>query len=182
MKPKTTRKCLNCSEQFSPDPRNRERQCHCGKAECRKASKAASQKRWASKPENENYFRGAENTDRVRQWRKANPGYRGKKKPGPGDVQQDCLDTQSAGVVEVVGLGAGDVQQDICWSQPALIVGIIAGLTGHVQQEDIVASARLFLARGADILGMERGSARSPTYENQTHPVPAEAAACSPPI
>ena len=40
------------------------------------------------KPENNNYFRGAENTDRVRQRRKANPGYRRKKKPDPAEVQQ----------------------------------------------------------------------------------------------
>ena len=157
MKQKTTRKCLHCSEQFIPDPRNRERQCHCGKPECQKASKAASQRRWTSKEENENYFRGAENTDRVRQWRKANPGYRGKKKPAPADVQQDSWNTQHTGVVEVVGSAKNDVLQDVCLVQPALLVGIIAMMTGKVQQEDIAASARSFLARGADILRMGRG-------------------------
>lgn len=163
MKQKTTRKCLNCSEQFIPDPRNRERQCHCGKEECQKASKAASQRRWTSKAENENYFRGEGNTDRVRQWRKANPGYRRKKRAGPRDVQQDCLDSQDAGVVEVVGSEGSGVLQDVCLAQPALLVGIIAMMTGNVQQEDIAASARSFLARGADILRMGRGSPPSLT-------------------
>lgn len=121
------------------------------------ASKAASQRRWARKPENKNYFRGAENTERVRQWRKANPGYRRKKRPESADVQQDLCDTQDAGVVEVVGLEARDVLQDVCLVQPALLVGIIAMMTGNVQQEDIAASARSFLARGADILRMGRG-------------------------
>ena len=162
MKQKTTRKCLNCSEQFFPDPRNRERQCHCGKPECQKVSKAESQRRWTRKPENKNYFRGAEITDRVRQWRKANPGYRRKKKPDPVDVQQDSCDTQDAGVVDVVGLEAGGVLQDVCLVQPALLVGIIAVLTGHVQQEDIASSARSFLARGADILRMGRGECAVP--------------------
>jgi hypothetical protein len=162
MKQKTTRKCLHCSEQFIPDPRNRERQCHCGKPECQKVSKAASQRRWTGKPENKNYFRGAENTDRVRQWRKANPGYRRKKKPAPVDVQQDSCDSQRAGVVDVVGLEAGGVLQDVCLVQPALLVGIIAMMTGHVQQEDIAASARSFLARGADILRMGRGECAVP--------------------
>lgn len=159
---KTTRKCLNCSEQFIPDPRNRERQCHCGKPECQKVSKAESQRRWTRKPENKNYFHGAENTDRVRQWRKANPGYRRKKRPASAGVQQDSFDNQSAGVVEVVGLEAGGVLQDVCLVQPALLVGIIAVLTGHVQQEDIAASARSFLARGADILRMGRGECAVP--------------------
>jgi len=162
MKQKTTRKCLNCSEQFFPDPRNRERQCHCGKPECQKVSKAESQRRWTRKLENKSYFRGAENTDRVRQWRKANPGYRRKKKPAPAGVQQDSCDTQSAGVVEVVGSVAGDVLQDVCLVQPALLVGIIAMMTGNVQQEDIAASARSFLARGADILRMGRGECAVP--------------------
>lgn len=162
MKQKTTRKCLNCSEQFIPDPRNGERQCHCGKPECQVASKAASQRRWTGKPENKNYFRGEENTDRVRQWRKANPGYRRKKKREPVDVQQDSCDTQDAGVVDVVGLDAGGVLQDVCLVQPALLVGIIAVLTGHVQQEDIASSARSFLARGADILRMGRGACAVP--------------------
>ena len=52
--------------------------------------------------------------------------------------------------------------QDVCLVQPALLVGIIAVLTGHVQQEDIAASARSFLARGADILRMGRGEPAVP--------------------
>ena len=159
MKQKTTRKGLNCSEQFLPDPRNRQRQCHCGKPECQRASKAASQRRWTRKPENKNYFRGAENTDRVRQWRKANPGYRRKKTPEPADVLQD-----------------------VCLTQPALLVGIIAIMTGHVQQEDIAASVRSFLARGADILRMGPGSPQIPKHENQTNPVSAATAARTAPI
>jgi hypothetical protein len=34
-----------------------------------------SQKRWLQKPENQDYFRGSQNVQRVQRWRKANPGY-----------------------------------------------------------------------------------------------------------
>ena len=68
-------KCLHCGTFFIPDPRNRHHQQYCGEPECRRASKAASQRRWQSRPENADYFRGAENVARVQAWRKAHPGY-----------------------------------------------------------------------------------------------------------
>ena len=156
MKAKTTFNCLHCRKKHACDPRNRRQQCYCGKPECRRASKAASQRRWVGKPENENYFRGAENIERVRQWRKEHPGYWRRKKSG----KQDAL-------------------QDLCRSQPALLVGIISMMTGHGLQEDIAASARSFLTRGEDILRMVRRGPQNPRDENQTRPVPAEAAACA---
>ncbi len=55
--------CLNCRKLFIPDYRNRERQNYCGETDCRKASKAASQKRWPEKPENCDYFRDDEDKD-----------------------------------------------------------------------------------------------------------------------
>ena len=90
---------------------------------------------------------------------------------------QDVCGKQDVDVIDVVGLATRDVLQDVCLTQPALLVGIIAIMTGHVQQEDIAASARLFLARGADILRMGPGSPQIPNNENQTHPVPAASAA-----
>lgn len=80
MKIKSTFKCLNCKEKQKSDPRNRGRQRYCSKPECRKASKAASQRRWTKKPENKSYFSGIENCQRVRLWRLAHPGYWRKKK------------------------------------------------------------------------------------------------------
>jgi len=181
MNQKTTRKCLSCSDQFVPDRRNRQRQCHCHKPECRKASKAASQQRWLSKPENENYFRGSQNTARVRGWRQVNPGYWRKKTPCPCVAQQDRSNPQPPVVVDVVDSGPDNALQDATLTQPALLVGIISVLTGNTLQEDIAASVRSFLARGADILRMGHGSSLNPTNEKNC-PVPAEAAACSPPI
>jgi hypothetical protein len=69
-------KCQNCGDLFLPDCRNRGRQIYCFKPACRKASKTASQKRWLSKPENQNYFCGADNVQRARRWRRSHPGYR----------------------------------------------------------------------------------------------------------
>ena len=55
------KKCCNCKDLFIPDPRNAKRQQYCRKPDCRKDSKAASQRRWLAKPKNQNYFSGPEN-------------------------------------------------------------------------------------------------------------------------
>ena len=88
------RKCKHCGMLFLPDPRNATRQRYCSKPECRKASKASSQNRWLQKPENQDYFRGPDNVERVQCWRKAHPGYwrqRSKNKP---TALQDSLNLQ----------------------------------------------------------------------------------------
>src|SRR5439155_24964128 len=81
MKSKTSRaKCRHCGTFFSPDYRNRYHQYYCPDPECRRVSKAASQRRWSRQVQNRDYFRGPEQTRRVQQWRKSNPDY-WKKKP-----------------------------------------------------------------------------------------------------
>jgi hypothetical protein len=67
--------CLFCKQSFVPDPRRRQQQRFCSTIACQKASKAFSQQRWLAKPENWDYWRGAENVMRVRAWREANPRY-----------------------------------------------------------------------------------------------------------
>lgn len=61
---------------FRPDHRSRNRQRYCSDAECQKASKALSQHRWHTKPENRDYWRGTQQVDRVRAWRAAQLRYR----------------------------------------------------------------------------------------------------------
>jgi len=61
MKQNRTRKCLHCHQIFHPDVRNRRHQRHCSAKDCRRASKAASQRRWLLKPENHDYFKGPAN-------------------------------------------------------------------------------------------------------------------------
>ena len=75
MKQQRKRKCKHCKELFRPEPRSLRHQHDCSKPACRKASKAASQRRWLGKAQNRNYFRGVINVQRVRAWRAAHPGY-----------------------------------------------------------------------------------------------------------
>jgi hypothetical protein len=57
MNPVGQRKCIHCKQFFVPDVRQRTRQCHCAQPDCRRESKAASQRRWLGRPENRDYFR-----------------------------------------------------------------------------------------------------------------------------
>ena len=182
MSSKTTRKCLHCNEDYHPDPRNGGRQNYCVKPVCQKASKAASQQQWLSRPENRDYFRGVENCERVRLWRLANPGYRRKKRPATKSVLQDVLILQAFENEEIVTPVPSSVLQEILFVQPAMFVGLISVLTGYGLQEDIAASARSFLIRGEDILRMTPGSLSFQDHENQNTPVPRTLAARAPPV
>lgn len=75
------RQCRHCRKLFSPDHRNRYHQYYCSKPDCRRTSKAASQRRWLRKGSNRDYFRGPEQTLHVQQWRNAHPGYQKKRSP-----------------------------------------------------------------------------------------------------
>ena len=113
-------KCRNCSELFVPDARNRGRQKYCFKPECRKASKAASQRQWLNKPENQDYFRCPDNVRRVQQWRKDNPGYRQRLKRNRTLVLQDSLNVQ--GIVNTAN-NHQNALQDVLIMQPAVFRG-----------------------------------------------------------
>ena len=52
MTTRTRRKCRHCGQLFRPDPRNLRHQRYCSAKECRRVSKAASQRRWLAKAEN----------------------------------------------------------------------------------------------------------------------------------
>ncbi len=129
MEPFQRKKCCHCKELFRPDPRNAKRQKYCRKPECRKASKVASQQRWLEKPENQDYFRCPENTQRVQQWRKANPGY-WRRKP---KSRENAL-------------------QDLLIGQPAVLLGLIASFTGSALQDDIVKTVRRMQQLGLDFI------------------------------
>lgn len=160
MSSKSTFKCLHCNEIHLCEPRNRGRQRSCPEPACRRAAKAKGQREWLLRPENEDYFRGAGNCERVRQWRKAHPGYWRKKTPAPKGALQDPLVPQkrSQGIdnesIELQNL-PGALQegwQESCHLQPALLVGLVSFLTGNALQEDIALSVRSLLERGKDIL------------------------------
>lgn len=144
-------KCAHCKQLFRPDPRNVKRQKYCSQPECRKASKAASQKKWLEKPENQNYFQGTDNTCRVQQWRSRHPGYwRNKhRKPEP---LQDSSASESVEKQAVMQQLPSHALQDLLSAQPLVFLGLLAQLSGSPLQDDIVTIGRRLQQLGQDIL------------------------------
>jgi hypothetical protein len=136
---------------FTPDARNATRQRYCSKPVCRKHSKADSQRRWLQKPENRDYFRGAEHVQRVQRWRAAHPGYWRRTQRSPVALQ-DSLITQVAVNAANCHPTPKDALQDLLILQPAVMVGLIAQLTGCALQDDIARAARRMQQLGNDIL------------------------------
>jgi hypothetical protein len=159
MKRQRKRKCLNCGAWFLPDPRNVRHQRYCSQAACRQASKAASQRRWLDKPENRDYFRGAEQVARVQRWRAEHPGYGRRAGAATAAALQDGFPAQA---IEIKGESAclgGDALQEALSAQPAVLIGLIAHLTDSSLQEDIARSTRRLLQLGQDILSGRRDHA-----------------------
>ena len=134
MKQQRKHKCKNCRDLFRPDPRNLRHQHYCSKPACRQASKAASQRRWLGKAENQDYFRGSANVQRVQAWRAAHPGYW--KRTGPQTeiaLQEDSLaqPTESKGKTPTLTEIA---LQDLLSAQPLVLIGLIASLTYERKQ------------------------------------------------
>ena len=144
-------KCPHCQQLFIPDARNASRQRYCSKPACRKHSKADSQRRWLQKPENRDYFRGAEHVERVKRWRAAHPGYWRRAKRSPVALQ-DPLIAQAAVNIANKHQAPKDALQDVLILQPAVMVGLIAQLTGCALQDDIARAARRMQQLGNDIL------------------------------
>jgi hypothetical protein len=156
-------KCLFCGSMFGADPRNARRQKYCSAVGCRKASKAASRRRWLAKPENQDYFRGPEHVARVQAWRAEHPGYW--RRPDSRSVAvaavpvalQDLCPPQ---VIETAGESEAVLQpalQDLLRDQPAVLIGFIAQFTGSALQDDIARSARRLVELGHDILAGRTG-------------------------
>ena len=193
------RKCLHCGELFLPDPRNRHHQRFCAKPACRQHSKAHSQRLWLQKPENRDYFRGPENSARVRRWRAGHPDYsrRSPAEPAkevvtPPVALQDVCPPQEPVAPPLAPLepplallvppDVFPALQDLCLSQPAVLVGLIATLTGSALQEDIAAVTRVLLRKGRDILGPHSGGAPPPSAHDQTPALSAATAARAAPV
>ena len=150
-----TRKCKHCGRLFLADPRNATRQRYCSKPECRKASKASSQKRWLQKPENQDYFRGPDNVERVQRWRKAHPGYWRRKPKNKPTALQNSLNLQLTENNDNRDDFVSPALQDFLILQPAVFIGLISQLTGYALQEDIAMVARRMQQLGNDILNSQ---------------------------
>jgi hypothetical protein len=174
------RKCKNCHVFFPPDPRNAWHQDYCKKPECRKASKAASRKKWLMKEENLDHFRGPENVQRVQEWRSTHPGYW---RPKPSmDTEslplQDLLieKAQVNPAVEIPKTSpANSALQDLLNPQAVVLIGLIAHLTGSALQDDIALTARRLQQLGADILNgpnQIKGESDDPKVPHQSTAYP----------
>lgn len=161
------KKCRHCKSLFVPDPRNRNRQKYCHLPACRKASKAASQRKWLEKPDNRDYFQGPENVKRVQRWRKNTPGYWKRKSPTKSEPLQDLLNRQHADKTVNNFEFADYALQDLLNIQPSVIIGIIAQLTGYALQDDIAMAVRRMQQFGNDILNLQGGR-----HGNQTAHLP----------
>ena len=144
------KKCCQCKELFHADARNRRHQRYCSKPDCQRASKQVSQRRWLNQSENRDYFRGPEQVERVRNWRRANPGYWRRKKSC---TLQDVLIEQGVEKTKESGSYLGGTLQDVLTVQPLVILGLIAKLSGSTLQDDIAFTTRQLLRLGQDIVG-----------------------------
>ena len=153
------RKCRHCGTLFRPDPRNLRHQRFCSKPPCRRASKAASQRRWLAKPDNRDYFHGAENVERVRTWRTTHPGYWRRSSPNTRSALQEYSLTQTTDNHQESITLMNSPLQELSRAQPLVLMGLIAQLTGAALQEDIVLASRRLQHLANDILNAspERG-------------------------
>jgi len=131
------KQCHHCRRVFIPDYRNVDRQNYCQKTECKKVSKAASQKKWLKKPENKDYFQGSDNVKRVQEWR---INLKLEQRKDDNEIAlQDPLQTQPVkNKEESCQFSAKDcLLQDLSIIQPAVIVGLISNFIGSTLQDDI---------------------------------------------
>ena len=150
------RKCKSCGELVKVDRRNAWHQCYCGKIECQRASKTASQHKWLHKAENRSYFKGAENVARVQQWRLSHPEY-WKRKAANVALQEVKAEQPSDSLSEtgkLVPQSPPEVLalQDIMLNQPIVMLGLIAKFTGTTLQDELALTSRDLLRLGQDIL------------------------------
>ena len=160
---KVQSKCLGCGDIFTVDVRNRGRQKYCPKRACRAAGKAARQRRWLGKPENEDYFSGPEHVERVRTWRAAHPGYWRSHLRARGVALQDALALQ---VIETPEDLVRRALQDALRCQGPVLIGLIAHLSDSTLQDDIASTTRGLLQLGQDILSGQ------PRHASQTSAAP----------
>ena len=163
------RKCMSCGEFFVPDHRKGERQRYCCAAQCRRASKAASQAAWLARPPNNDYFSGPVHVARVQAWRAAHPGYsRGRARPSR--ALQDLLTTQvpdlieeCANRVEAPQAGAIVALQDLLNAESPLLAGLIAHLFQPALQDDMASTTRRLVQLGRDVINGRCGEGHQTT-------------------
>lgn len=168
-------KCRHCGQFFTPDYRNRHHQYYCSDPGCRRVSKAASQRRWLRRAQNRDYFRGPEQTRRVQQWRKSNPGYWKKKSTTP--QKPPAAEAQSVEQVQKSCNASNSLTrplQDVWLVQHPVFIGLISAIVGSALQEDIATTLDQLQIQGRKILRQEPSdqcdSKRCINHGCQKHP------------
>ncbi len=147
------RRCAGCRQLFVPDPRSRHPQVYCARTACRAESKAVSQRKWASKPENQGYWRGEGRLEKVRAWRARNPGYW--RRCRNGTLQEQKTAGTGAACNGSTGPKAPLLQEHKLPRDP-LVVGMVAKLAGSTLQGQIEQTYQDLLAVGREILENEK--------------------------
>jgi hypothetical protein len=104
------------------------------------------------KPENQDYFRGPTNVERVQQWRREHPGYWRRNRPDSENALQETLSGNRLKKQTLKSQLTTGVLQDVLSAQAAVLVGLIAQLTGYGLQDDIAMTARHLQQLGNDFL------------------------------
>src|SRR5258708_40315100 len=104
------------------------------------AARRVKRKASAAGCNNQNYFRGPENRQRVKDWRKAHPGYGRKKKSRTQIPLQEVFQAQVVDNEELTSRVSSVALQDLFSMQPAVVVGLISMMTVSALQEDIAST------------------------------------------
>lgn len=163
------RKCMSCGEFFTPNHRSGERQRYCCIADCRRASKAASQAAWLARAPNNDYFSGPVHVARVQAWRAAHPGYSlGRVRPSR--ALQDPLPPQVPDVIEECANRAQAPQapaavalQDLLNAESPLLAGLVAHLFQPALQDDMASTTRRLVQLGRDVINGRCGEGHQAT-------------------
>ena len=157
MKQRRHYKCRSCGDLYRPDYRNAHHQRFCDRPACRAQSKATSQRRWRAKPENYEADRGSAHVERVRQWRKANPGY-WRRKSALREICEPQVVAPQATKHELVAEISDRALplHNLCLAQDALFIGLMSHITGALRENIALQIAR-FQAHGQMILGKGPG-------------------------
>jgi hypothetical protein len=150
------RKCRHCGQPYQPDPRNRWHQRYCSKAECRRASKAYSQRRWRRSIKGRDYFSGPANVVRVNAWRRTHPGYWRKHRRSKIALQDRSFQQLLGNLEDKPRLNAHALQ-DFVNTQGSLLVGLVANLSPSPLQENIASTTRRLILLGRQVRGLDWG-------------------------
>lgn len=144
-------RCKHCMEYFYPDNYNRHHQRYCCKDDkCRKASRAASSKKYRKKKTEDAPFRQKE-SERVKVWQRKKPDYWKKpkkraKKSTENEVLRDFA--QAENLHDEI-----TVLRDFANLQYAVMEGLIITLTGDVLRDNIDGFIRQMYDKSQEVSG-----------------------------